>query len=79
MTTRFVSLVYRNGKPLCAPVPVSIEGRHYEPCDIEFEEAALHSAIRDGLIASRGEVIAAVRTAHSLSGHNMSSEQAATI
>ena len=62
MATRFVCLIDRNGKPVCAPVPVSIEGRNYEPCDIEFEEAALRSAIRDGLIASRRDVIAAVRT-----------------
>jgi hypothetical protein len=39
---------------------VSIEGRNYPPTDIEFEEEALRSALRDGLVRSRGDVVASV-------------------
>lgn len=61
MATRFVDLIYRNGRPVCAAFPVSIERRNYVPSDIEFEEAALRSAIQDGLIARRSDAFAAVR------------------
>ena len=60
MSMRFVSLRSRDGHPVCAPIFVSIEGRNYQPTDIEFEEEALRSAMRDGLVRSRGEVFASV-------------------
>jgi hypothetical protein len=60
MSMRFVSLRFRDGHPVCAPIFVSIEGRNYQPTDIEFEEEALRSAMRDGLVRSRGEVVASV-------------------
>lgn len=61
MSIRVVSLNYRNGRPVCAPIFVSLEGRTYQPTDLEYEEEALRFAMRDGLVRSRGEVIAAVR------------------
>jgi hypothetical protein len=61
MSTRFVSLNYTDGKPVCAPIFVCLEGRNYQPTDIEFEEEALRFAIRDGLVLNRRNVIAAVR------------------
>jgi hypothetical protein len=60
MSMRIVSLRFRDGHPVCAPIFVSIEGRNYQPTDIEFEEEALRSAMRDGLVRSRGEVVASV-------------------
>lgn len=60
MTTRVVSLSYRNGKRVCAPIFVSLEGRNYDPGDIEFEEEALRFAMRDGLIRNRKDVVVAV-------------------
>ncbi len=60
MSTRIVSLSYQNGKPVCAPIFVYLEGRNYQPTDIEFEEAALRFAMRDGLVHSRGDVVIAV-------------------
>ncbi|HTJ65468.1 MAG TPA: hypothetical protein VL899_16825 [Alphaproteobacteria bacterium] len=52
---------YPDGLPVCAPIFVSLEGRSYQPTDIEFEEEALRFAMRDGLIRNRGDVIVAVR------------------
>ena len=60
MSIRFVSLRAPDGHPVCAPIFVSIEGRNYQPTDIEFEEEALRAAMRDGLVRSRGEVFACV-------------------
>jgi hypothetical protein len=60
MSMRIVSLRFQDGHPVCAPVFVSIEGRNYQPTDIEFEEEALRAAMRDGLVSSRGDVIACV-------------------
>jgi len=60
MSMRFVSLRSRDGHRICAPIFVSIEGRNYQPTDIEFEEEALRSALRDGLVSSRGDVFASV-------------------
>lgn len=61
MPMRVVSLNYPDGLPVCAPIFVSLEGRSYQPTDIEFEEEALRFAMRDGLIRNRGDVIVAVR------------------
>jgi hypothetical protein len=61
MSMRVVSLNYRNGRPVCAPIFVSLEGRSYQPTDIEYEEEALRFAMRDGLVDSRADVVAAVR------------------
>ncbi len=61
MTARFVNLSYPDGKPVCAPIFVSLEGLTYDPTDIDFEEAALRFAIDDGLVRSRQEAIAEVR------------------
>jgi hypothetical protein len=58
---RVVSLNYPDGKPVCAPVFVSLESRNYLPTDIEFEEEAVRFAMRDGLVRRRQDVIAAVR------------------
>ena len=58
---RVVSLSYRDGKRVCAPIFVSLERRNYDPTDIEFEEEALRFALRDGLVRERGEVFAQVR------------------
>lgn len=69
MAIRFVTLLYKNGSPVCAPMPVSLGRLSYEPSDIDYEEAALKSAIQDGLIASRREVIAAVRMGQHLFSH----------
>ncbi len=60
MATRVVSLSYQDGKPVCAPIFVCLERWNYQPTDDEFEEAALRFAIRDGLVHSRHDVIAAV-------------------
>jgi len=60
MSMRVVNLRFRDGHRVCAPIFVSIEGRNYQPTDIEFEEEALRSAMRDGLVRSRGEVFASV-------------------
>jgi len=60
MSMRFVSLRFQDGHPVCAPIFVSIENRNYQPTDIEFEEEALRTAMRDGLVRSRGEVFASV-------------------
>lgn len=60
MSMRFVSLRFRDGHRVCAPIFVSLEGRNHPPTDIEFEEEALRSAMRDGLVRSRGEVFAVV-------------------
>jgi len=40
MSLRVVSLRFQNGHPVCAPIFVSLEGRNYQPTDIEFEEEA---------------------------------------
>jgi hypothetical protein len=61
MSMRVVSLNYRNGRPVCAPIFVSLEGRGYQPTDIEYEEEALRFAMRDGLVDSRADVVVAVR------------------
>ncbi len=61
MPMRVVTLKYPDGKPVCAPIFVSLEPRNYQPTDIEFEEEALRFALRDGLLASRRDAIAAVR------------------
>jgi hypothetical protein len=61
MHMRVVTLNYPDGKPVCAPILVSLEPRNYQPSDIEFEEEALRSAMRDGLVSSRRDAIAAVR------------------
>lgn len=61
-STRFVSLTDRHGRRLCAALPITIERRVHPPTDLEFEEAALKAAIRDGLIASRRDASAAVGT-----------------
>jgi hypothetical protein len=61
MHIRVVSLNYPDGKPVCAPIFVSLQSRNYQPTDIEFEEEALRSALRDGLVRSRHDAIAAVR------------------
>jgi hypothetical protein len=58
---RVVSLNYRDGHPVCAPIFVSLEKPGYQPTDIEFEEEALRFAMRDGLVRNRGDVIVAVR------------------
>ena len=60
MTMRVVSLTYRNGQRVCAPIFVSLEGRNYDPTDIEFEEEALRYALSYGLVRNRSDVIAAV-------------------
>jgi hypothetical protein len=60
MSMRLVSLLFRDGHRVCAPIFVTLEGRNYQPTDIEFEEEALRSAIRDGLVRNRGEVLAVV-------------------
>jgi hypothetical protein len=60
MSLRVVSLRFQNGHPVCAPIFVSLEGRNYQPTDIEFEEEALRSAMRDGLVRNRAEVFAIV-------------------
>jgi hypothetical protein len=60
MSMRVVNLRFRDGHRVCAPILVSIEGRNYQPTDIEFEEEALRSAMRDGLVRSRGDVFASV-------------------
>jgi len=60
MSMRVVSLRFQDGHPVCAPIFVSLEGRNYQPTDIEFEEEALRFAMRDGLVRSRGEVFATV-------------------
>jgi hypothetical protein len=60
MSMRVVSLRFQDGHPVCAPIFVSLEGRNYQPTDIEFEEEALRSALRDGLVRSRSEVFAVV-------------------
>ncbi len=60
MSLRVVSLSYRNGRPVCAPIFVSLEGRNYQPTDIEYEEEALRFAMRDGLIQNRSDVIVAI-------------------
>lgn len=60
MSIRFVSLHAPDGRPVCAPIFVSIESRNYQPTDIEFEEEALRSAMRDGLVRRRGDVFASV-------------------
>jgi hypothetical protein len=61
MSMRFVSLKYPNGKPVCAPMVVALEDGAYPHTDIEYEEAALKLAIRDGLLKSRREAIAIVQ------------------
>jgi hypothetical protein len=61
MLMRFVSLNYPDGKPVCAPIFVSLERRNYQPTDIEFEEEALRFAMRDGLVRRRQDVVAEVR------------------
>ncbi len=61
MSIKIVTLHYRDGKPVCAPIFVSLERRGYQPTDIEFEEAAIRVAIRDGLLRNRSEAVAAVR------------------
>ena len=60
MSMRVVSLRFQNGRPVCAPIFVSLEGRNYQPTDIEFEEEALRSAMRDGLVRNRSDVVVAV-------------------
>jgi hypothetical protein len=60
MSMRVVSLRFQDGHPVCAPIFVSLEGRNYQPTDIEFEEEALRFAMRDGLVRSRAEVFATV-------------------
>jgi len=60
MSMRVVNLRFRDGHRVCAPIFVSIEGRNYQPTDIEFEEEALRSAMRDGLVRRRGDVFACV-------------------
>jgi len=60
MSVRVVSLKFRDGKPVCAPIFVSLERQNYQPSDLEFEEAALKYAMRDGLVAHRQDVIAAI-------------------
>lgn len=60
MTVRFVSLTHRNGRRVCALLPVALERRSHPLGDIDFEEAALRFAIGEGLIGSRGEATAAV-------------------
>jgi hypothetical protein len=60
MSIRLVNLNYTNGKPVCAPMFVAIEHPNYHPTNIEFEEAALKSALGDGLVRHRGEVVAMV-------------------
>jgi hypothetical protein len=60
MSMRVVSLRFQDGHPVCAPIFVSLERRNYQPTDIEFEEEALRSAMRDGLVRNRGEVFAVV-------------------
>ena len=58
MSMRVVNLRFRDGHRVCAPIFVSIEGRNYQPTDIEFEEEALRSARRAGWARSRGDVFA---------------------
>jgi hypothetical protein len=60
MAMRVVSLNYRNGQRVCAPIFVSLDGRNYSPTDIEFEEEALRFAMRDGLVRNRSDVVIVV-------------------
>ncbi len=57
---RLVRLVYTSGEPVCAPLFVSLDWTNYHPSDLEFEEAALKSAMSYGLLKSRANVVAAV-------------------